>query len=165
MWGGVKKSRFARSCGFHANFYNTCGVIHWTDPNNGISQNVVVVAGGINTNGNAISSVELLFLDEYKTSKQGWTLGPNLPQSIYSAKMTEFQDGLILVGGVGQFETDNRHLYQLSTTHDGGPWFWTELKQTLKEGRNSAVSFLIPDEIVNCHWLTLLSRQSLIICD
>ncbi len=132
-------------------YEHSCGVIHWTNPNNGIAQAVVVVAGGINTKGNAISSVELLFLDEYKTNKQGWTLGPNLPQSIYAAKMTEFQDRLILVGGIGNFETDNRRLYQLSTTHDGGPWFWTELKQILKEGRNSAVSFLIPDEIVNCH--------------
>ena len=59
--------------------------------------------------------------------------------------MVEYQDGVILIGGSG--EADGRHMYQLSSPNGT----WAKMKQTLKERRNYHVSFLIPDELVNCH--------------
>jgi len=129
-------------------FDHSCGVMYWINPDTGTTEHVVVVAGGIDKNWDTLSSVELLFLNDYETSKQGWTFGPTLPETIFAASMTEFKGGVIFVGGLMAEGPDfNGHnLYQLSTPT--GPW--TEMKQTLKQGRFDAVSFLIPDELANC---------------
>ena len=129
-----------------ARYFHSCGVMDWINPDTKSTEKVVVVVGGKDNTSTALSSVELLFVNDYETSKQGWTVGPNLPKTIYAATMTEFQDGVILVGGTGP-DFDGHHLFQLSSPT--GPW--TEMIQTLKEGRQHAVSFLIPDAIVNCH--------------
>ena len=118
----------------------------WINPDTGTTEKVVVVSGGKDNTSTALSSVELLFLNDYETSKQSWTLGPNLPYLSYAATMIEFQDGVILVGGTGESDVDGSHLYKLSSPNEP----WTEMKQTLTEPRSSAVSFLIPDEIANC---------------
>ena len=46
-------------------------------------------------------------------------------------------------------QVDGTHMYQLSSPNAS----WTTMKQTLKVGRYSHVSFLIPDAIVTCHWI------------
>jgi len=125
----------------------SCGIMNWINPDTETTEKVVVVAGGKDKNNNKLSSVQLLFLNAYETSQYGWVQGPSLPKTISAATMTEFQDGVILVGGQSKPIVDGRHLYQLSSPD--GPW--TEMKQTLKESRRRAVSFLIPDEIVNCN--------------
>jgi len=42
---------------------------------------------------------------------------------------------------------DGKHMYKLSSPNG----HWTEMKQTLKESRYYHASFLVPDELVNCH--------------
>jgi hypothetical protein len=59
--------------------------------------------------------------------------------------MNAFQDGVILIGGAGEIYSPG--LYQLSSPFGT----WTEMKQTLKDGRFLHISFLVPDELVHCH--------------
>ena len=81
--------------------------------------------------------------------ESGWKTGPSLPDVAHIATMVEFEGGVVLVGGQGGvgFGVDGRHLYQLT----GPDNTWTKLEQTLKERRFGHVSFLIPDELTNCH--------------
>ncbi len=128
-------------------FDHSCGVMNVYNYQTRTTEKFVVVAGGRKNSDNYLSSVELLNLNDYETSQQSWTFGPSLPKVITAARMTEFQDGVLLVAGTGGSDVDGRHLFQLSSPN--GPW--TEMKQTLREGRYHAVSFFIPDEIANCH--------------
>jgi hypothetical protein len=85
-------------------------------------------------------------MNDYEESHAGWVMGPSLPKTaVWESSMNEFQNGVILVGGNGQFEGD--HLYQLISPNGT----WTEMKQTLKVYQYRHVSFLIPDELVSCH--------------
>jgi hypothetical protein len=106
---------------------------------------IFVVSEGFNKTYGTLTSVELLFLNDFEKYNTGWKAGPNMPMGIEGSVMVEFQNGVILVGGGGQ--GDGRHLYKLSSPIGN----WTEMKQTLKEPRNRFVSFLVPDELVNCH--------------
>jgi hypothetical protein len=81
-------------------------------------------------------------LNELEASGAGWVMGPSPPEGIRYSTMNEFQNGVILIGGENQVE-----LYQLTSPNGT----WTKMKQTLKEERFGHVSFLIPDELVNCH--------------
>jgi len=119
---------------------HACGVMNWKNPDTGSLEKVVVAAGG--AGGPVLKSVELLFLEDINS---GWVAGPDLPKEASSATMVEFQDGVILVGGSGNVGGQN--LYQL-TSPTGT---WTEMKQALKVERSLHVSFLVPDELVNCH--------------
>jgi hypothetical protein len=121
---------------------HSCGILHWNNPDTGSMEQVVVVAGGYSAFSSYLDSVELLFLDNLDA---GWVEGPILPGSALQATMVEFQGGVILIGGYG--DVDSLHLYQLSSPTGK----WTEMKQTLKEARSYHVSFLVPDELVNCH--------------
>ena len=105
---------------------------------------MVVVAGGDYTEHefNFLSSVELLSLNDFEPS---WVMGPSLPKAVGFGTMVEFQNSVIIVSGNG--EGDERSMYQLSSPT--GPW--VEMKQKLKEARGDNVSFLVPDELVNCH--------------
>jgi hypothetical protein len=123
---------------------NACGVLHWYNPDTDQNEKVIVVAGGYDGS-QFLSSTELLFLNEFETSQQGWVMGPNLPNAARLSTLTEYKNSVILVGGEGG--VDGQHLYQLSSP--AGPWL--EMKQTLREKRSMHVSFLVPDEIVNCH--------------
>jgi hypothetical protein len=84
----------------------------------------------------------LLFINEFEESSAGWVMGPSLPKAIIESTMNEFQNGVILIGGYYQFD-----LYQLTSPNGT----WTKMRQTLKEARYAHVSFLVPDELVNCH--------------
>jgi len=123
---------------------HACGVLNWYNPDTDQNEKVIVVAGGSNDL-HYMSSTELLFLSEFETSQQGWVRGPNLPNTANIPTMVEYKNSVILVGG--EIGVDGQHLYQLSSP--AGPW--VEMKQTLKEKRSRHVSFLVPDEIVNCY--------------
>jgi hypothetical protein len=120
----------------------TCGVLNWNNPETNQMEKVVVAAGGFNTF--SLAEVELLFLDGNKNTSS-WISGPYLPRAAWLSTMIEFQNSVILIGG--ELGVDGRHLYQL--TSPSGTW--VEMKQTLKEPRAGHVSFLVPDELVNCH--------------
>ena len=125
-------------------FGHSCGVAYWKNPRTGVEENVVVVAGGFYNNGAVLSSVELLFLD----SDDGWERGPALPLTTAYGQMVEFDNSVILIGGMGMSpEMDGQHLYQLSSAEGS----WIEMSQTLNEKRIEHVAFLIPDELVICH--------------
>jgi hypothetical protein len=81
-------------------------------------------------------------LNEFEESSAGWVMGPSLPKAIWASTMNELQNGVILIGGDKQVD-----LYQLTSPNGA----WTKMKQTLKGTRGRHVSFLIPDELVNCH--------------
>ena len=118
-----------------------CGLFNWVNRDTNQNERVVVVAGGFNNEVQYMSSVELLFLEEFESTQDGWEMGPNLPRATGYSTMTEYNNSVILVGGLS-----NKYLYQLSSP-DGT---WVEMKQTLKERRAAHVAFLVPDDIVNC---------------
>ena len=74
-----------------------------------------------------LSSVELLYLDQWETKKEEWIMGPNLHNSYGWTRMVEFEDTVILVGGSVN-NVASSHLYQLSSPE--GPWI--KMNQTLK---------------------------------
>ena len=105
-------------------------------------ERILVAAGG-----NGVTSVELLNLDQYEASTSaGWVFGPSLPVDTYISTMTQVEDGVILVGGgrPGGLQS----LYKLTPGADN----WQLLETSLKEPRSAHVSFLVPDELVNCHY-------------
>jgi hypothetical protein len=81
-------------------------------------------------------------LNEFEESSAGWVMGPGLPRTIIQSTMNEFENGVLLIGGENQVD-----LYQLTSPNGT----WTKMKQTLKEARGRHVSFLVPDELANCH--------------
>ena len=110
----------------------------------GVTERILVVAGG-SPYPRPISSVELLYLDSYNAgTSTGWEFGPELPSRVLQAAMFEYEDGVILVGGSTGLA--GQSLYKLTpSTSD-----WEKLPQKLNFARRAHVSFLIPDELVNC---------------
>ncbi len=82
-------------------------------------------------------------MNEFEESGAGWVMGPSLPKGIWASTMNEFQNGVILIGGYYEYDL----LYELTSPNGT----WTKMKQTLKEARYGHVSFLVPDELVDCH--------------
>ena len=122
-----------------------CGLLNRKNPESGLMEKIVVVAGGFNYDNGQLSSAELLYLDEDNTVKGEWVKGPELPLAAFESTMIEFNNSVILIGGAAN--VDGHHLYQLSSP-DGE---WKEMKQTMKKNRSKHVAFLVPDELVNCH--------------
>jgi hypothetical protein len=60
--------------------------------------------------------------------------------------MVEYQDGVILIGGSRNPDPYNANLYQLSSPTGA----WTKMEQTFYGTLH--VSFLVPDELVHCHY-------------
>ena len=81
-------------------FFHSCGVMNWKNPSSGKMENVVIVAGGTGGTGIVFSSVELLYLGDYENNKAGWSKGPYLPLTLMQTSTIEYQNGVILVGGV-----------------------------------------------------------------
>ena len=105
-------------------------------------ERILVAAGG-----NRVTSVELLNLDQYEASTSaGWVFGPSLPVDTCISTMTQVEDGVILVGG--GWPGGLQSLYKLTPGADN----WQLLETSLKEPRSAHVSFLVPDELVNCHY-------------
>ena len=125
----------------------SCGILKWENPEMNQMEKVVVVAGGLThhyyKDKQFMSSVELLYLNDDNSVKGDWMMGPELPNSTYGSNMIEYNNSVIMFGG----EHTKRKLYKLSSPK--GPWI--EMKQKLKEERSHHVSFLVPDELVNCH--------------
>ena len=129
-------------------FGHSCAVVSWKHPDTGAEDKAVVAAGGFYSNGAILSDVEILFLTSYEGSGAEWTRGPELPFTTAYAQMVEFNNSVILVGGIGMVpEMDGQHLYRLTSAN--GPWI--EMNQVLREKRIEHVAFLVPDELVICH--------------
>jgi hypothetical protein len=119
----------------------SCGILRWKNPESNQSENVVVAQSG--------QQVSLLFLNE-DTNNNGpqWKVGPQIsnPTDLAKATMIEYSNSVILIGGHSGIELP-KNLNQLSSPD--GPW--VEMRQTLKKGRFEPVSFLVPDDLVNCY--------------
>jgi hypothetical protein len=130
---------------------HSCGLMNWKNPGSGKMENVVIVVGGVDDNTNLMNSVELLYLGNYENNKAGWIIGPSLFLALMKTSIIEYQNGVILLGGLYKYNSiafsANQNLYQLQSPL--GPW--TPLKQTLKDSSNSDLAFLVPDEAVKCH--------------
>ena len=122
--------------------FHSCGVVNWRNPNTGILEKTVVVAGGRDRYFFKLDSVELLYLGDITS---GWTNTTHLPLTTESGAMVEFQNSVIYAGGDGS--QDGRHLYQLSDPNGN----WTSMPMLLQEKRCFHFTFLVPDSIVNCH--------------
>jgi len=122
----------------------SCGILKWKNPESNQMEKVVVAAGGDGTNPSedATTSFELLYLNDDNSIKSNWMMGPKLPIVLINSNMIEYNNSVILIGGYY-----NLRLLQLSSPK--GPWI--EMKQTLKKKIFGHVSFLVPDELVNCH--------------
>jgi len=123
-----------------------CGIIEWLNPSTNHLEQVVVAAGGMELPRNMSSLVELLFLNEFSTGNFGWAMGPSLPTPVSYATAVEFQNSIILIGGMDEINNGN-NTYRLSSPNGS----WVQMKQTLKELRCGHTAFLVPDELVNCH--------------
>ena len=119
-------------------------MVHFNS-NTGETERILVVAGGSKHQFTALSAVDLLYLDSYNAgTSTGWEFGPELPSRVLQAAMFEYEDGVILVGGSTGLA--GQSLYKLiPSTSD-----WEKLPQKLNFARRAHVSFLIPDELVNC---------------
>jgi hypothetical protein len=124
--------------------FHSSGILNWNNPETGELEKMIVVAGGVDNNGTFLSSVELLNLGQSDWSASGWRTGPELIFESYKSTMVEFQGSVIIVGNDNQ--SKGLHLYQLSSPNEP----WAMMKQTLKTEQFGLVSFLVPDEIVNC---------------
>ena len=101
----------------------------------------IIAAGGYN--GTLMSSVEIL--DDVNGN---WRYGPPLPVPLYGGTLVEDPaGGVIFIGGQNDAGTHDT-LYRLS--HAGPNSSWMKLPQKLQSPRGLHVSFLVPDEIVNC---------------
>jgi hypothetical protein len=118
----------------------SCGLIHWLNPSTGKREKVVVAAAG-----DDLASVDLLNLAEFEESGLGWIAGPSLPKKAFLSTMVEYENSVILIDGDGG--VDGLHLFRL----DSPQGQWIQLRQTLKQTRFAHVSFLVPDELVNCY--------------
>jgi len=115
-----------------------CGILKWKNPKTNEVQNVIVAANPTDEK----TTVELLYLNNYGKKKVEWVFGPELLESKQGSTMIEYNNSVILIGG-----GNGRTLFQLSSPN--GPWI--KMRQKLKYFRDDHVSFLVPDEIVNCH--------------
>ncbi len=122
----------------------SCGLLKWKNYHSNQLEKIIVVAGGENDK-DFVLSVELLYLPIDYTKADKWIIGPPFPKSVKNATMIEYDNSVILIGGRGA--VDGFHMYQLSSPY--GPW--VEMKQTLRKNRMNHVSFLVPDELVQCH--------------
>jgi hypothetical protein len=104
-----------------------------------------LTTGGMSRNG-PLKSVELLFLNDDDTNSGGWQRGPELPRVISRSAMVEYNNSVILIGGWGYYSSDGRRMYSLSSPNET----WIGMQQDLKKKRYDHVSFLVPDELVNC---------------
>jgi len=120
----------------------SCGLMLWRNPDSRQDEKVVVVTGG-----NALSSTELLFLNDDGTNEWEWVSGPELPAEIKHSTMIEYNNSVILIGGNPWADKLPDNMLQLSSPK--GPW--TEMSKPFMEGEGSLVGFLVPDELVNCH--------------
>jgi hypothetical protein len=84
-------------------------------------------------------------LAEFEESGLGWIEGPSLPDKAFLSTMVEYENSVILIDGDGG--VDGLHLFRL----DSPQGQWIQLRQTLKQTRFAHVSFLVPDELVNCY--------------
>ena len=116
--------------------------MNWKNEKTGNLEKVIVVVGKKNGLGD---SVELLFLNNFEKENSGWKMGASLTLGGDGIAMVEYQNGVIVIGG--RSAGDGRRMFQLTSPFGN----WTEMKQTLKEPRSHFVSFLVPDELVNCH--------------
>ena len=93
-----------------------------------------------------MSFVELLKIDDIDKIKGECSVGPEIPKELSGATLNAYNNSLILVGGFdGKHNQDQ--MYQLSYPY--GPWVL--FRQTLKMAKASHVSFLVPEDIVDCH--------------
>ena len=130
----------------------SCGILKWRNPESKKLENVVVAAGGMELEKRpfvrksfAVSSVEILYLNDDNTNNGEWKVGPELPKPAAYATLNEYNSSLFLIGGFDDIAVGN-HMYRLSSPD--GPW--VHMNQTLKNGIALHASFLVPDEIVTC---------------
>ncbi len=117
---------------------HACGVLN--NPGDGNRQ-VVVAAAGQNINGRT-NSTEMWVVG----SSQGWTRGPDFPQTATGATGIVSPDGkkLLFVGGYLDQAHNSKSIFQLEYKN-GHCWQWTKLDQELDDGRYWHAGLLVPD--------------------
>ena len=99
-----------------------------------------IVVGGISSNGRESTS-EIL-----DAGSSEWVKGPELPLGIASPSLVEYHNGgVVLLAGDSDFALE-KTIYYLEHARSS----WIKMPQALKIGRQSALAFLVPDEITNC---------------
>ena len=60
--------------------------ISWRNPNTGVNESVVVLAGG------DVQESELLFVNKYNANfSTGWVMGPRMPIRVYGSRIISYQ--------------------------------------------------------------------------
>ena len=70
-----------------------CGILNWMNPQTNQMEKIVVAAGGQNS-----LTTELLYVD--RIGDYSWNMGPTLPTETGFPSMVEFQNSVILIGGL-----------------------------------------------------------------
>jgi hypothetical protein len=117
-----------------------CGILKWKNPETNSSEKIIVVSGP--QVGDRKEFVDLLYLNVDGSVRGEWVEGPKLPQDVEINIIIEYNNSLVAI--------DNGYqLYQLSSPN--GPWI--KMRHSLnKSTMYTLMSFLVPDEIVNCHY-------------
>ena len=63
------------------------------NPETGISEKVVLAAGGVDRYDHILSSTEILFLKDFKENGSGWVVGPELLGRSAYGTIVEHNDG------------------------------------------------------------------------
>ena len=123
---------------------HTCAILNWKNPSSGQTERYVVVVGGI-VGSTFLHTVELLYLNEPFLNST-WVNGPQFLPLQMSGTLTEYNNSVVLAGGLSDNSDPTPKMFQLSSPN--GPW--VEMKQRLKQARFLQTSFLVPDELVTC---------------
>ena len=130
-WRPKPALKFARSG--HA-----CSTLPFT---RGSNKQSIIVAGGADSIGKPLSSVEIL-----DDGADEWRTGPELPIPIAGSTMVKHPDGgVVLIGGSSN-GTYLHTLYYLP--HAGKSAQWEQLPQKLRTGRDYHAVALVPDDIM-----------------
>ncbi len=126
----------------------SCGILKWNNPETNVIEKIVVVAEGrtIESRNGEVTSVELLHLKNDDSFKGEWVMGPELPFGYAASAIIEYNNSIIISGNFHHLRS--YHMHQLFSPR--GPWI--KMKPHLKKPRCFHVAFLVPDELVNCHY-------------
>ena len=126
-----------------ARIFHACGTMNWLNPLTNTYEQVIVVVGGFTGDIN-LQSAELLYTSQYFTNHKGWIFGPSLTQESSLARMFDFENTVIIGGGIGG--NHGTEFFQLASPTAN----WVQMHQFLSAPRNDFVMFLITDNMANC---------------
>lgn len=124
-------------------YYHGCGLIRNNVLGSGFDQDIVVVGGLSNTDGNVLKSTEI-----FKSDVNNWEIGPDFPTGgIYGLAIVQYSsDTILAVGGATVFGGEsNSVIYSLSKSNMA---LWTQVGVAMA-GRHAHIAIPLPGTFLN----------------